>query len=430
MGGYLPMKKKIVSFLFVIIFLCSSITFSFGKTPNIVYIGNKVITLNSLNFSSFSSTNSSPLWDYYYVKQYPVNPDNPEWYAVASSTEMNQKVYDNFEYDYSFYCQTLSWWGFIYSWDSNPPSITTMIENMTFRVELYKDNNDPSNAPPTNKVLDWNYTIEDNVFNYYHTGIFFQPYDIELLLFECVLIPLGHFPNGHGWVSIQSSDPDGEDFFWLNSYDGDNYSYAAGPVPPYDLWWDSSFLLDSWYEYWRGLRGTELHKKWNMVSIPVNDTFVKNDVYFHYGDKFCYWNPASGDLINEYAFGWDRVNQTYYFANKFKPGEGYWIFARKRCTAAVFRIPDYDEPFNTEIKTGWNLVSIPHNDLIDKNDIMIITQNKEILSWNQAVNYSIINNYVFGWSRWQQSYEMINKFVPGYGYWIYAYEPCILHKNS
>jgi len=47
-------------------------------------------------------------------------------------------------------------------------------------------------------------------------------------------------------------------------------------------------------------------------------------------------------------------------------------------------------------------------------------------SWQQAVDNSIISEYVFGWNRNIQSYSFANMFESGNGYWLYAISDCTL----
>ena len=77
----------------------------------------------------------------------------------------------------------------------------------------------------------------------------------------------------------------------------------------------------------------------------------------------------------------------------------------------------------TNLLKNWNFMSLPFNQSVDKNDLVIKHEDEEF-SWSDAVNNGYVNDYIFGWNRFSQGYEFADTLVPGYGYWIFAYEPC------
>jgi len=79
----------------------------------------------------------------------------------------------------------------------------------------------------------------------------------------------------------------------------------------------------------------------------------------------------------------------------------------------------------TNLFNNWNLIGIPFNQSINKNNLTVEYNNNNS-TWSQAVTAGIVSDFIFGWSRAGQSYTFTDFFQPGYGYWIYAYEPCIL----
>jgi len=77
------------------------------------------------------------------------------------------------------------------------------------------------------------------------------------------------------------------------------------------------------------------------------------------------------------------------------------------------------------LSEGWNLVSLPFNQSLDKIDV-IVKYDGYFYSWSDG----IVNNFVFGWDRGIQSYNFASTLEPGNGYWFYAYEDCELWIES
>ncbi len=69
----------------------------------------------------------------------------------------------------------------------------------------------------------------------------------------------------------------------------------------------------------------------------------------------------------------------------------------------------------------WNLISLPFNQSIDKEDIMV-KYNDCYYSWDQAVTQGIVSDVIFGWDG--GSYVFASILEPGEGYWCYCYETC------
>ena len=82
----------------------------------------------------------------------------------------------------------------------------------------------------------------------------------------------------------------------------------------------------------------------------------------------------------------------------------------------------------TNLEKDWNIVGINGNQTINFSDL-IVSFNGTDYNWMDAVNMSIISNYVFGWDRISQSYSFSNNFQPGYCYWFYTFHQCTLKRN-
>lgn len=93
---------------------------------------------------------------------------------------------------------------------------------------------------------------------------------------------------------------------------------------------------------------------------------------------------------------------------------------------AVHAISEQLHPITIgNLSSGWNFISIPSIRSFSKSNITIIKDNMNY-SWQQAVDNSILSEYVFGWDRNIQSYLFSNIFESGNGYWVYAIDECTL----
>ena len=76
---------------------------------------------------------------------------------------------------------------------------------------------------------------------------------------------------------------------------------------------------------------TELQTGWNLISTPI--AINKTELYVYYNDSIYTFNESvSGQILLRFIYGWNRVNQQYFFAEILYPGEGYWIYAYCNCT--------------------------------------------------------------------------------------------------
>lgn len=82
-----------------------------------------------------------------------------------------------------------------------------------------------------------------------------------------------------------------------------------------------------------------------------------------------------------------------------------------------------DNQIITNLVNNWNFISLPFNQSVDKNDL-IINYDGTDYNWNDAVMMGYVNNYIFGWNRTSQYYSFADIIEPGYGYWLYAGDNC------
>ena len=80
----------------------------------------------------------------------------------------------------------------------------------------------------------------------------------------------------------------------------------------------------------------------------------------------------------------------------------------------------------TTMLDKWNFVSLPFNQSITKDDLVIINNTFEY-NWTEADDEGIILSFIYNWDRNLQTYPGdVLTLEPGYSYWVYAYYDCRL----
>jgi carboxypeptidase D len=197
----------------------------------------------------------------------------------------------------------------------------------------------------------------------------------------------------------------------------DNDGDASEPNPGFDL--DAiQVLSNDTNEYLI----TDILSNWNFVSLPFNKTINKNDIIIYDNTSVYNWSEAaSSNVVSDFIFGWNRSNQVYTIYDTLNPGYGFWIFSYKPCELRVQNISFSQGNYITNLKTNWNIIGIPDNKTLNKNDILV-----NGYSWSEAVNYGIISDFVYSWNKTTQSYYFIDTITSGNALWTYAYTPCEL----
>ncbi len=165
---------------------------------------------------------------------------------------------------------------------------------------------------------------------------------------------------------------------------------------------------------------------WNLISLPFNNTVEKEDVVIDFaGEEYTWSDAVTNGYISNFIFDWNRSEQSYSFSTQFKASYGYWLYSYELCELWVENVTlSSSTPYITEVQFGWNLFSVPYDENVSKQGILV-----NDASWDTAVSNGWISGYIFGWDRSGQQYDFVETFEPGYSYWMYASQPCILERS-
>jgi len=164
-----------------------------------------------------------------------------------------------------------------------------------------------------------------------------------------------------------------------------------------------------------------LNNGWNFVSLNFNNSVDKTNILLN-NDGYLY--RLDDGMINSFLYGWNRAGQYYSLTNTFESGNGYWIFAYHNCELWLEKINSNDDNYITTLKPGWNIIGLPFEQSINKEDVIV---NGE--TWLSGVNNGWINDYIFGWDQTGKYYDFVDILIPGYSYWMYASQSCILRRS-
>ncbi|GAH80278.1 unnamed protein product, partial [marine sediment metagenome] len=184
-----------------------------------------------------------------------------------------------------------------------------------------------------------------------------------------------------------------------------------------------------------------LQSKWNLISVPFNQSVPNDDIIVRYDGVDYSWenattgnNPTGGSIVLRYIYYWNTsIPQHYDLSDVFEPGYGYWMYAYHDCELWS---EDFGSTINdgyiTDILTTWNLMGVPNDVPLPKEDL-IVQYNGVDYSWENATTNNnptggpLIIRYIYYWNTiTPQHYDLSDVFEPGYGYWMYAYQDCTL----
>jgi hypothetical protein len=170
-----------------------------------------------------------------------------------------------------------------------------------------------------------------------------------------------------------------------------------------------------------------LESEWNMVSLPVNQSFNKDNITVNYLGVNYSWNEAvSNSIILDFVYSWNPTNKIFEVTDVIDPGKGYWLYTYYECDLWISSMTNTNDLI-TDLFIEWNLIGLPHDTQVAKDNITVYYNGTEF-SWQEAVNNNIILNYIYYWNATDKIYEITDILQPGKGYWIYAYYDCTLKK--
>ncbi len=71
-----------------------------------------------------------------------------------------------------------------------------------------------------------------------------------------------------------------------------------------------------------------MKENWNVVGLPFNDEIEKLNLHYTVGGTPYTWSQAvANSYVSDFLFEWNRLSQSYNFADELIPGEAYWCFA-------------------------------------------------------------------------------------------------------
>jgi len=150
-----------------------------------------------------------------------------------------------------------------------------------------------------------------------------------------------------------------------------------------------------------------LNEDWNLMSLPVNQSIQKDDITVScLGENYTWEDAVSADIVMDAVFMYDG---SYWPTSVLVPGEGYWMFAYVACDLWISSNVSKTDDNITDLLMDWNMVGLPYNESINKNDLMIYC-NEEYYSWEDAVSADIVMDAVF---MYDGSYWPTSVLVPG-----------------
>ena len=232
-------------------------------------------------------------------------------------------------------------------------------------------------------------------------------------------------PTGFTPINASMTQNGGNVFYYYN-----NYSIVG--TYNYSIWVSDGAgngVTSAVYQFViiAEIKVSNLIYKWNFVSLPINQSVNKNDLFVIYSGSRYTWSEAVGyGYVLQFIYGWNRTTHSYNGTNILYPGEGYWIYVYHNMELWVTGIgPITPDNYITPLKTQWNIVGVPANQTVNKTNL-IINYGGTNYNWSQAVTNGYVLQFVYGWSRTTQNYQGVNVLEAGECYWMYAYVDCVL----
>lgn len=200
-----------------------------------------------------------------------------------------------------------------------------------------------------------------------------------------------------------------------------NYTYNSSSLVPYEF---QVICSDAPIQY---TYYVSLNSEWNIVSLPVNQSFNKDNITVSYlGVNYSWDEAVSSSIILDFIYSWNATDKKYEVTDVIGPGQSYWLYAYYECDLWVSSMITTNDLI-TDLFAEWNLIGLPHDTPVAKENITVYYNGAEY-TWQEAVDDNIILDYIYNWNATDQKYEVTDILQPGRGYWIYAYYNCTLKK--
>ena len=178
-----------------------------------------------------------------------------------------------------------------------------------------------------------------------------------------------------------------------------------------------------------------LDHRWNLISIPFNESLHKTDIIVRNNSIDYTWSEAvSEGIILGFLYSWDSTSQAYLTTDTLEPGYGSLIWTYHDCELLVFGNIS-DDRYITSLNMRWNMMGLPYNESIHKENLTV-HYNVTDYSWLNATTNNneegepLILGFIYGWNAGTQNYMLSDALNPGYGYWMYAYYNCTLFRPA
>ena len=175
---------------------------------------------------------------------------------------------------------------------------------------------------------------------------------------------------------------------------------------------------------------SNLQQKWNFFSLPFNQTVIKKNISIIFNGTEYSWDEAVNEtIIVKFIYEFNRSNQNYNLVDILKPGHGYWMYSYELCELrSIVKRNLTDDDLITDLIFEWNLVGLPDNESLNKENISVY-YDQILYTWQEAVDNSIILNFIYQWDDVNQKYILSDNLISGAASWIYSYFDCRLLKS-
>jgi hypothetical protein len=212
---------------------------------------------------------------------------------------------------------------------------------------------------------------------------------------------------------------DGNPLFVTDMKNEDSYTFEAETNVVY-------YFLIKTYAFNNILN---LEETWNLISLPFNESFSKNEIFVQNNNANYSWSDAvSEGIILEFLYKWNRTSQSYEISNILEPGHGYWIYTYSSCDLMI-ATNITDDNYITDLQHSWNIMGLTSDEPVDKQNLTV-EYNNTSYTWQDAVNAGIVLDFIYKWDADVQSYDITELLRPGNAFWLYAYYPCRLLRPA